>query len=409
MVIKMKKNNFLKEYIRKQTLEAFVGSDKKHIKTHEWKNFLESLPKSKDPFVISQNKYKSRRHYFDTKYKIIINLVAMFELLGIHFSNFLNKVLKRNKDDLYIAKDKQEFDMIIFARTFGFEDVFPEELYEEFPKYKVEETTHERTLIFNKELKNAYKEFARRNRFNFHHKVLALREFALHSYILENYNPKATVVYVNERNTLGAIIRDIYEKNNKEFIGFMHGTDLWQLTKAFMSFSRYYIWDKDYIDMYENDSYCNIGKYIVYRPIKNRHVFDFDKKYSKDITYYLSGQTESAQIKLANIMKELHKKGIKLVVRKHPRHEIDSSIYLKGNIEDSSTDIYNSMNETEYIAGTSTTVIEQGYYGGKKILIDDVTNEQVFDDLKTRKYLMLKKIGEDNVELFSDYLKKYSL
>ena len=54
----MKKNNFLKEYIRKQTLEAFVGSDKKPIKTHEWESFLASLPKSKDPFVISQNKYK---------------------------------------------------------------------------------------------------------------------------------------------------------------------------------------------------------------------------------------------------------------------------------------------------------------------------------------------------------------
>ena len=398
-----KKESFIEAYIRKLTIRVFTNFDKNPPKVEDWYDFLESLPKSKDPFVLSENKYKCRMYYFDWKYKLLINTNSFFVLTKTYIKNFLFKLFKKRDND-YIASDRENYDMIILNRRISIDDVFPKELFKEFPKYKKVETRHDRTIIFNQALKESYKILARKNRFNFSYKLLALREFALHSYVLENYNPKATVVYVNERNTLSPIIKDIYEKKNKEFIGFMHGTDLLHLIKSYMSFSRYYIWDEDYIDMYINDMNCNINKYIVHKPDKLKKEYFKKEKYDNDLTYYLSATSTKSLKKLSEIVKQLKEKNINIKFRAHPRIPgLNNIINILGedNMEKTDIGITESISNTEYVVGLSTTVIEEAFYGGKKIILDDITDEEMFKNLKDRKYLMLKK---EHI-LFSDYLK----
>ena len=398
-----RKEGIIDSYIRKKTVEVFMNFEKVP-NVSDWKRHIESLPISEDPFVRTLNKYKCRMFYFNFTYKIMVNLGSFLSLFKIHVLNFFELIFKKNKNN-YISEDLDDYDMIIIKREVNIDDVFPEELFEEYPKYKIIESRHDRTMIYNKEMKSAYKKLARKNPFRFHLKLLALRELALHSYVLENYNPKATVVYINERNVLGPIIKNVYECMNKEFIGFMHGTDLLHLVKAYMAFSRYYIWDEEYIDMYVNDMKCDIAKYIVYKPEKLKYQYSKKAKYGKDLTYYLSATSNEALEKLAKITEELKLKQIKIKFRAHPRvPELEKIKRIIGeeNFEDSAMDIIDSIDNTKYVVGLSTTVMEQAFYGNKEIILDDLTDKEMFNNLVDRKYLMLKK---EHI-LFSEFLKK---
>ena len=80
--------------------------------------------------------------------------------------------------------------------------------------------------------------------------------------------------------------------------------------------------------------------------------------------------------------------------------------FKEENIESFDVKTQDSINNSEYIVGTATTVLTEAYYGGKKILIDDVTDKEEYESLKSRKYLMLDKLKDSNVKLFSEYLDK---
>lgn len=393
-------------YKRRLTLNAIANFDKEPPKVEEWETFLDSLPKEKDMFTLSLNKYKCRMYYFDWKYKVIANIGAFFELFKIHISSLLNKENKNNDDK---EKNKEKLDMLVLEREVDPEDVFPNELYKEFPNNKKIETKHNSTIIKDEDLKTAYKTLARKNLFKFEYKLLALKELALHSDILSKYDFKAVVVYINERNSFSPILKEIYEKKNKEFISFMHGENLFQLIKSYMSFTRYYIWDKDQIDMFKNDMHCNIDKYVHYVPRKLSRKYELKNKYEKDLTYYISATSKKALANLAEITENLKTKGKKLVVRAHPRMtdmEHLKSIFNDENIESFDVKTPDSIENSEYIVGTATTVVTEAFYGGKKILIDDVTDREEFESLKSRKYLMLEKLKDPNVKLFSKYLKE---
>lgn len=404
------KESRLDAYIRKLTRASLLKKYNVPPDVKEWKSFIKDLPQSEDPIIQSRNKYKCRMNYFSLSYIFLVNIVAFFRLIKISISNVFLKLSKKKIEEIYIAKDAKKYDMVIQRRKdLDINDVFPMDLYDEFPNYIIIPANHDRTLIFNKDLKKAYKELARRNPFRFNYRILALKELALHSYLLENYNPKAIVVYINERNTLGPILKYVYEKQGREFIGFMHGTDLFHLIKSYMAFSRYYIWDKNYISMYKNDMNCIIDKYIVYTPGKNSYIFKEKDSYKKNLTYYVSTQGDKEQRVLSKFVKELEKKNINMIVRPHPRLDFNENLFDRKNIESPEVDIESSINNSEYVVGVSTTVIEQAYYGGKKILIDDISNKDTYKSLFDRKYLMISKIGEEKVQLFSKYLKNVGI
>ncbi len=395
-------NKKLNEYKRKLTVKGIAS--RKPVDIEAWKNFLDSLPKDKDPYTLSTNKYKCRMYYFDWKYKLFVNFISFFELFFIHVSNFCYKVRKQEDKENKLNRDIENIDMLILKREVDIKDVFPNELYEEFPKNKVLELTHDSTIMTDKDFKYAYKNLAKKNFFRFEYKLLALKELALHSKILASYNPKAIVVYINERNTISPILKELYKSKNIEFISFMHGVDLLHLIKAYMSFSRYYVWDEDYIDMYIKDMSCAIDRYIHYTPEKLNKNYKLKEKYEKKITYYVSAMSEQAVENLVKIVEELNNKNISILVRLHPRMsnlEHVKSLFNEKNIESFDIKIDDSIENTEYIVGTSTTVLTEAYYGGKPIIIDDMTDKTAFNNLSDRKYLLFKK----EHTLFSEYLK----
>lgn len=404
--------NKIENYLRDIFVDGLVSANQDLDIANKWSEFLNSLEKTNNPYKNSKNKYRARMYYVGYKYIFLSNFNAFFKLINIYTKNLLEKIFKANYKTSkgYMAEDAGDLDMVVQERDdMPLYDIFPEELYKEFPNYVKVPVEFTRTHILNKELKRTYRKLCRKNILSFNYKLMALKELALHSYIVENYNPKAVIVYANERNLFSPILKEYYENNNKEFISFMHGTDLLHLIKAFTAFSRYYVWDNGYIEMYKDDLYFDVNQYIKYTPIKNSYSFKEKDKYLKDITYYISGHTDDAHRRIAKLIKILFNKGIKLIVRPHPRRKFNQSIYNKEDLEDLNINIEESIDNSEYILGVASTVIEQAYYGGKKIILDDVTNREEFKTLEVRKFLMLSKLGDDKIILLSEYLRKIGI
>lgn len=354
----------------------------------EWKTFLNGLPEAKDSIDAAFNKYQCRMHYFQWHKRLFINILGL-GVLPIEFFYLAksNQSLKNmHKGSAVLEKSR---DVPVF------EDVFPAELYDEFD-VTVVENFNKKFGILCREARTLMLKCIKRHPFHFFFLYFVYMELAAHSYFLLKYSPEATIVYVNERNVAGPIITELYEQKDRLFISFMHGEYLLQLVQGFMKFSRYYIWDKSYIDMFQWLK-CDIEKYVVYTPGKLQKKWNFeDHETPFFCTYYLSGQSKESILRLGSILEILGTQGKQCKVRPHPRtiqytKEILNS-FKNIVIENSSTvSLKESFESTQYVVGLNTTVLSEAYVEGKPIVIDDISDKAHFEDAKRRGFAAFTK------------------
>ena len=108
-----------------------------------------------------------------------------------------------------------------------------------------------------------------------------------------------------------------------------------------------------------------------------------------------------------NSLKELSKKGYKVAVRPHPRFtnmdELSASI-VNGEIEvenGKEISIERSILRTKNAISMYSTVLVQAHYNGTNVVIDDLTDPELIENLRSLKYMML---NEKHI-LLSDLLK----
>ena len=354
----------------------------------EWEKFLKGLPVPKDGIDMAFNKYLCRMHYFPWHKRLFMNFLGLgafpIELFYLARSNQAVKKMNKGKAILEKSRDVPTF-----------EDIFPEELYDEY-KVKVVENFNQKFGILCKEARAVLLKCIKRHPFNFFFIYFVYMELAAHSYFLLKYNPEATIVYVNERNVASPIITELYEKDGRKLISFMHGEYLLQLVQGFMKFSRYYIWDKSYVDMFKWLK-CDIEQYIVYTPGKLRKKWDFEGYETPFYcTYYLSGQSKESILRLGSILVELEKKGKKCKIRPHPRNmqyikEIMNT-FKSITIEDPvKVLLKESLGNTKYVVGLNTTVLSEAYIEGKEIVIDDISDYPHFIDAQKRNSIVFQR------------------
>ena len=122
--------------------------------------------------------------------------------------------------------------------------------------------------------------------------------------------------------------------------------------------------------------------------------FTDQKNKTVDYTYYLAGETISAQRMIAKKLRKLTEKGFKIAVRPHPRYSnlIQVNEVFKGlQIEDcKTTSIEDSLSRTKQAIAVYSTVLNQAYHNGINIIIDDVTDPITFRKLKDLNYVVLQ-------------------
>ena len=175
----------------------------------------------------------------------------------------------------------------------------------------------------------------------------------------------------------------------------MHGDYLYQLCFAFQRYTRYYTWDKTYNAMF-NNLRCNFPM-TIYKPDKLKGIAEkIDNHECRYFaTYYFSDETKESAKKIYKIFKAFSDIGLRCKIRPHPRFS-DISMLLKvfSDIEIENFKAYSlsdSIRDSMYIIGLNTTVLSEGYFSGKNIVIDNMSMEARYLELKNKGYIMMSR------------------
>lgn len=379
--------------IKKTILRFYQNFTVKRIKSVDqgppdveaWLAFLENLPKNKDPYTQSYNKYLCRRYYLDFIYLLSMNLSAMlllFPSLAINWFRGRKKV-KKTPCAAVLVQDK----------WVDYDDIFPQELRKQYIDLVVVKREQVNPALNDDGLKLFLKNF-KKHPFQFYYNYLVLRELSFFFALRELYDPEAIIVYVNERNIASPLIKEMLEQRGVQWISFMHGDYLLQLIQAYMSFSIYYVWDAHYIPMFEEILKVDCNEYVIYTPERLKNDYSLgEKKY--DVTYYLGIENRKRLEAIAFALKKIEAAGWSFLVRPHPRSsdmDLVKQIFPSDKIEDPSlVSPKESLNRTRYAASLNSTVLMQAYYGGIGVIIDDYSDKQRYNSLEKRRYIMLEK------------------
>lgn len=395
------KRIFLKIY-KKLTYKGILDFNSKAPDVDEWMDYIESIPEPTNDIEMSHAKYLCRMHYFSFFYKILANAAAFILLL------FSIPLLLRKKE----CDNPQTVDyLLIQSPTVKYDDILPEDLQKQYGEPCIVDKPIRKNWYLNKDAKEFIKQSLQRYPFKFHFNYVLLRELSIHSVLIDNYDSKALVAYVYERNIAGPIITTMCEQKDMEFVSFMHGEYLLHLIQGFMKFSKFYVWDVHYSQMFQNDLRCSVGEFIEYRPLKYKMTYTASESIKENnyyLCYYFGAESVTRIKKVAEAFHILKKRGKKCKIRPHPRRSNISVIEeeFKGfEIENPhEVSIEDSILSSEYLVALSSTVLSEGYYQGKEIVIDDYSEPDKYENLKKRKYILINK----EHKLFSEIINEES-
>ena len=381
--------------------KSFVIGDIKNTELEPdvdaWYAFLDALKKPADVFEEAYNKYLCRMYYFKRGKAAVLNVISFLVLIPLtirmlsHKSNF-PKIDK----DLLLLEEQSDV---------SYKDIFPYELKDIYREFKIVKREKGTLGNLGDEAKQLYLRTWKKYWAHPYFLMWIMKELSNHSNYIEKYNPKALAFYINERNVASPILTKLYEDRGGKLISFMHGEYLLQLIQAYFAVSEYYIWRKEYSEMFKVDLRCPIGNLIVYQPDKLTKKWKLEKVVPDfDITYYFSGESLESIKKIYEVFKKLCSRGMKCKVRPHPRYshlDVIKDTFVDIPIENpKATLMEESLANTLYAAGLATTVLSEAFIEGREIVIDNVSNPNLYNNLSARKYAVLSL----KHHLLSDFL-----
>jgi soluble P-type ATPase len=178
-----------------------------------------------------------------------------------------------------------------------------------------------------------------------------------------------------------------------EHFNVMHGEKLFNIRDSFFRYSKCYVWDEFYIDLFKklraepSQFIVNVPKSINFSDMKN-----IDKQY--DYTYYLGAETGDVLKKIVDSLQKLSSRGYKVCVRPHPRYtnlsELINLLDEKNIVQESNNfEIEESVMKTRNAVSCYSTVLNQAYHSCVSIVIDDISNPVAYEKLKELDYVML--------------------
>jgi hypothetical protein len=379
------------------TFKGIRNSAKRNPDIQKWEKILNSIPHPNDDIERSFARFTCRMHYHSLFYKFIANSVALIGLLSFF-------KLRGGKDNKHTRSEKKEKKGCVLVKItkitqfeVGYADILPPELEKSYGTLQLVIkpegikrylTPYARTLLIDSISRRPF-------RFLFNYWIF--RELCFYSYILDEYNPNAIAVYVNERNIAAPMISSLCEERGTDFVSFMHGDYIMQLLHGFMRFTKYYAWDEHYVKMFIEDLRCEPGQFRIYKPDKYKGICKPRESgiYEYFATYYTGNESREILSKIAQGLEKLKKKGFICKLRPHPRAinlKIVKEVFKDFIIEDpSAIKLSDSMENSKYIIALNSTVLSEAYYSGKEIVIDDFSDPEAYLSLKDRKYINIFK------------------
>lgn len=268
--------------------------------------------------------------------------------------------------------------------------IIPNELKTRFPVIK--KRVPEMSCLLSKGARCFYLQVVRESLFHpfFHLKVLVKLGF-LDSAIQE-YHPSA-VIHNTESSFACSVLARYCELNGIDYIGVMHGEYLVNPKDCFFRCTQFYVWDKYYAHMLSKIG-AEPNQFVVATPPCLEISCDRDRMPTYDYVYYLQRETEAELKVLKSVFDCLQGIGYRLRFRPHPKF-FDEASFQK--VFGKSSDLLDCLSFEESLASTLgviakfSTVLLQGSMAGKTVVIDDISNPDVYRYLQRAGYIMLDK------------------
>ena len=365
----------------------------------EYKKYIDSFPEPKDDIERTLFQYRCVMKFYNKnkkKIKIIIrNIMGYVGTISFGIIYLINTAFICKKksivDAIFINADSRE------SGEYDYSGCFPEELRIEFKNIEYLHLKRFPSLLSGVIESKALRlwlafvyRFPREGWLNF----LCFIHLMSAAKIMKKYEFKALINYRLEFNVASSILTSYYEGCGKELINFMHGDYIVDMRRAFVRFSRCYIFDEHYQKVFLW-SRSPKNQFIVYTPPMYRITVDntFEPQY---ITYFFSGAEGNLE-DVKKILVRLSDKGYKCKVRMHPRYsniKYIMSVFDNTDIcieDPRSRSIKDSLKETWIAVGRRSTVLLEAYYMGKIVVIDDVSIPEVYNSMRYNMDIMVDK------------------
>lgn len=352
------------------------------IPVKEQLTFIDTLPEVENDFQRSFNQYKAQMFFVSSIKRILFNVVCSI----ISPLLFFLLTLKG-----FFIKNRCKTDAIIQDNTYT--GAIPDEVTD---KYNIcKENLWSRVGSFSIKdsgfLVRLLKYYFRSPYFVF--KILF--KLALYSQLIRRYGPNAIVVF-NEYSFTSSILTAYCESKRVEHIDIMHGEKLLFIRDSFFRFTKCYIWDDYYKELFiKMKAYPDQFVSAIPPFIKiDLHRYKNEAVHS-DYKYYLANYTEAELASIVKVMSRLKGNDTKIVYRPHPRYsDID---LLRRYVSEDEIEYPKEVNIMESVAncntavGCFTTVLNQAFHSGIDVIIDDVNFPEAFKKLAELEYVLLNK------------------
>ena len=348
-------------------------SQEKYINRFKEKKYLNSLT------TRSYYQYKCQcflnENYFTT---IMMNIISIPGIILFMVYSFITH-LKSTDIDILSENEK-------LAINIGYNNCIPRNLNSEFvikDGVKGFYLTLKDICFFIKHISIKYP-------FSFYFKLKILVKISLYRYIMYNYRPHA-ILTNSEYSFTSSALTLFCKFNNVEHINIMHGEKLFDITDSFCEFDRFYVWDEYYIKLLTKLKMSK-NQFII----SNTSLDIFENKLLDNniVTYYLQVESENELNVIRESLKKLVELNYKVFIRPHPRYSDIKKvemIFKKFNIENNDVSIEESINKSNYIISKFSTVLYEAYLKNKHIVIDDISNRELYENLENYEYIILNK------------------
>lgn len=371
----------LNKYLLKLVKKLFSSIDIINLTKKEQIEFLTTLDtENLDNFKRSYNQYLCQKYFSKSSY-LLLTVISFFTL----FPSIILLLLKR----IFIKKSEVKYDNVLRVVS---NEIIPDSL-----KNGSMINSKNDTSLGIKDLKIIFKLIIKYP-LSFYFIQKNIIKLAIISNDIYMYSNKKFIVN-DEYSFSSSFVTEYCERNGILNINIMHGDKLFYIRDAFCSFHKFYVWDKHYIELFL-DLHADEGQFILEKP----SLFDYNDilKNSNTFKYYLDGfESEEQVITLLESLKNIQDK-YTIILRKHPRYEFSKKIenlLIGFTIENKDINIKKSIIESEYICAQYSTVLLEGYFAGKTIIINDLFIN--INKLEELDYIITKK---DFLKL-SDFIK----
>lgn len=371
------------------------------ISLSELKNRIDSFPNPKDDFERTYFAYRCHCGNCNMLGETVLDIAGFIAIPFFIALYSVNRIFvrKRHIDAVIINANNRA------GECYSYDGRVPEELYDEFKN--VEEIHLDKFPKFSEGV-ISFKALRCWNRFFIRHPLSgyinfrALLNIMGTNHIIKMYSPKAIIIGRAEARETSSLLTELCESNKCEYINIMHGELILGVISPFVRFSRFYIWDEHYKKIC-NWSRADSSQYRVFLPEIYKIKYDEQKDYPFYLTYILTGnendKIDRNAVTLREILIKLENSGKKCKVRPHPRWS--DMEYLKQVFDGTDILVENprkvtvkeSLKNSKYVVGTFSTVMSEAYYGGKKVLIDDITDAELIRKLEDEMYVLVEKAG----------------